>query len=97
MTDMYAAAAMDRGNLNGVIMLDFQMAFDMISHECLLSRGWKSTSVMTTVPSARFRSYLTGRPQQTSVKGHLSETAVITAGIPQGAIIGPLLFISQYT
>ena len=41
-----------------------------------------------------FRSYLTGRTQETSLRGHLSETAAITirSGVPQGSIIGPLLF-----
>ena len=37
--------------------------------------------------------YITGRTQQTSFKWHLSETAAITAGVPQVSILGPLLFI----
>ena len=40
-----------------------------------------------------FRSYLTGRIQQTSFRGHLSETDAITTGMPHGSILGPLLSI----
>ena len=82
---------MDRGEVNGVIMLDLRKAFDLISHECLLEK--LRIYQCDDNSSKWFRSYLTGRTQQTSVKGHLSETAVITAGVPQGSIMGPLLFI----
>ena len=90
MMDMWAAA-MDRGEVNGVIMLDLRKAVDLISHECLLEK--LRIYQCDDNSSKWFRSYLTGRIQQTSVKGHLSETAVITAGVPQGSIMGPLLFI----
>ena len=84
-------AAMDRGEVNGVIMLDLRKAFDLISHECLLEK--LRIYQCDDNSSKWFRSYLTGRTQQTAIKGHLSETAVITAGVPQGSILGPLLFI----
>ena len=90
MMDMWTAA-MDRGEVNGVIMLDLRKAFDLISHECLLEK--LRIYQCDDNSSKWFRSYLTGRTQQTAIKGHLSETAVITAGIPQGSILGPLLFI----
>ena len=90
MMDMWTAA-MDRGEVNGVIMLDLRKAFDLISHECLLEK--LRIYQCNDNSSKWFRSYLTGRTQQTSVKGHLSETAVITAGVPQGSIPDPLLFI----
>ena len=90
MIDLWAAA-IDRGDINGVILLDFRKAFDLINHECLL----KKLDIYQCDDNANtwFRSYLTGRTQQTSFRGHLSETAAITAGVPQGSIIGPLLFI----
>ena len=69
----------------------FRPAFDLISHECLLEK--LRIYQCDDNSSKWFRSYLTGRTQQTTIKGHLSETAVITAGIPQGSILGPLLFI----
>ena len=71
--------------------LTFQKAFYLINHECLL----KKLNIYQCDDNANmwFRSYLTGRTQQTSFRGHLSETAAITAGVPQGPILGPLLFI----
>ena len=90
MMDMWAAA-MDCGEVNGVIMLDLRKASDLISLECLLEK--LRIYQCDDNSSKWFRSYLTGRTQQTSCKGHLSETAVIIAGVSQGSILGPLLFI----
>ena len=64
---------MDRGEVNGVISLDLRKAFDLISHECLLEK--LRIYQCDDNSSKWFRSYLTGRTQQTLVKGHLSETA----------------------
>ena len=90
MIDMWAAA-IDRGDINGVMLLEFRKAFDLINHEWLLKK--LNTYQCDDNSSKWFRLYLTCRTQQTSVKGHLSETAVITTGVPQGSILGPLLFI----
>ena len=42
---------------------------------------------------AWFRSYLSGRTQQTTCENDLSPPAKITVGVPQGSILGPLLFL----
>ena len=80
MVDLWAAA-IDRGDINGVILLDFRKAFDLINHECLL----KKLNIYQCDDNANmwFRSYLTGRTQRTSFRWHLSETAAITAGVPR--------------
>ena len=85
------AAAIDRGDINCVILLDLRKAFDLINHECLL----KKINIYQCDDNANtwFSSYLTGRTQQTTFIGQLSKTAAITAGARQGSIIGPLLFI----
>ena len=50
MMDMWAGA-MDRGEVNGVIMLDLRKAFDLISHECLLQKNCVFISAMITQAS----------------------------------------------
>ena len=40
-----------------------------------------------------FRSYLTGRTQVTDIGGTMSDQKCVTCGVPQGSIIGPLLFL----
>ena len=91
MIDMWAAA-IDRGDINGVILLDLRKAFDPINHEYLM----KKLNIYQCDDNANMwsRSYLTGITQQTSFRGHVSEiAAAITAGVPQDSILGPLLFI----
>ncbi len=66
-------------------------AFDTVSHEILLDR---LVSIgITGTPVSWFRSYLSGRTQCIQLKCFRSRTSTDTTGVPQGSILGPLLFI----
>ena len=81
----------DRGNVNAVVFLDLKKAFDTVDHAILLSKldayGFESDTCNW------FKSYLTERNQKCSVNGHFSSPRSLACGIPQGTILGPLLFL----
>ena len=82
---------MDRGLYNIVVLLDLKKAFDTVNHEILLRKferygfGNKALDLLSN--------YLTNRTQRCQLNGMLSDQRGITCGIPQGSILGPLLFI----
>jgi len=73
-------------------LLDLSAAFDCVDHDILLHRLQSSSGLADKVLDW-LRSFLTGRSQQVLRDGCLSELVMILFGVPQGSVIGPILFI----
>ena len=73
------------------IFLDFQKAFDTVNHKILLSK--LNYYGVRGITLDLFESYLTSRKQFTHVNGTDSPTVINTYGVPQGSVLGPLLFL----
>ena len=82
---------MDNGELTGVVFLDIQKAFDSIDHNILLDK--LKFYGMSQMEFKWFQSYFTDRYQQCQINGFLSKKEKIISGVPQGSILGPLLFL----
>jgi hypothetical protein len=72
------------------IYFDFSIAFNLVSHTLLL--GKLSSFGLTIAYVSWFHSYLTDRFSCVKISGILSVPFTILAGIPQGSVLGPLLF-----
>ena len=83
--------ALDNGNCAVGIFLDFQKAFDTVDHGILLDKRY--CYGIRGIAHDWFVSYLSNRQQSVIYNGYESEPKVMRCGVPQGSILGPMLFL----
>jgi hypothetical protein len=81
----------DKGDVSLLLLLDLSAAFDTIDHDILITR-LESEAGITDVCLQWFRSYLQDRQQCVELDGASSKPMLLTCGVPQGSVLGPILF-----
>ena len=81
----------EEGKLVGIMMIDLSAAFDMVDHKLLLQK--LALFGLEEEVLKWIKSYLADRKQSVSIDGCLSPPLDVEHGVPQGSILGPLLYI----
>ena len=84
-------SAIDKNEIVGTLFLDLSKAFDLVNHDILLRKlsmyGLHNNAIDW------FKSYLNSRIQKTFISGEQSTPREVVAGVPQGSVLGPILFL----
>ena len=83
--------AINDGLMVGVVMIDFKKAFDLVDHNILLKK--LKHYKLSDKTLSWFGSYLLNRKQRVCVNNVISDDEFIINGVPQGSILGPLMFL----
>ena len=82
---------MDKKHFSCGVFIDLKKAFDNVSHNILLEKlnyyGFRG------IVNQWLYSYLSNRTQTTEIGSHISNKLNINCGVPQGSVLGPLLFL----
>jgi Reverse transcriptase (RNA-dependent DNA polymerase) len=81
----------DTGSPSVLLSLDISAAFDTLDHSLLLKRA-EDVFGFTGCAQSWLASYLSGRSSYVSINNVCSDTVVHKSGVPQGSVLGPLLF-----
>ncbi|CAB4032232.1 Hypothetical predicted protein, partial [Paramuricea clavata] len=81
----------DQGIMTGAVFIDLSKAFDSIDHSILLKKLFSMSIVGRE--HEWFADYLRGRTQIVDYQGTFSDQEAVIVGVPQGSILGPLLFV----
>ena len=83
--------SLDKGEFACGVFVDLQKAFDTVDHEILLAK--LNHYGVRGIANTWFKSYLSDRSQFVCLSNHKSKIKAVKHGVPQGSVLGPLLFL----